>query len=815
MVELRCGLRGTTANEDAPFQFIVPANAFKDIDAGDSLSLSATLANGDALPDWLRFDAATRSFVGTPTNSDVGTLSVTLVATDSALASVSQTFALRVANVNDAPLLVMPLDPIATSEGMAFSATLPGDAFRDIDRGDTLSYSAALADGTPLPTWLAFDPATRTFTGTASEVNIGSVEVRVTATDSGGLSASGSFRLDVSPHAPVTLVGTSGNDILSGFSGNDTLDGGAGDDLLRGGAGDDTYVLRRGSGVDRIADTQGRNTLRVDVGLGKANLEAERMGDDLVIHVIGSSDTVVLDQWYSHIEGIDQMVFADGTRLDRNGIASLRSSAPMANADQISTHEDRGALRISAATLLANDTASNPADSLNVVSVGTSQSGASVKLADGQITYDIGQSFQKLAAGEIAYDRFSYTIVDQKGVSSTSVVNVSITGANDAPTTSNDVASAGEDRTQAVTGNVLNNDRDVDRDTVLRVASPGQIRGAYGTLALAADGSYRYTLNNASMAVQSLGREAQMDERFYYAASDGGTSTAGNLTVKVQGHNDAPVLLRSLNDQKLEKQKQFSWQVSGSSFYDVDRGDTLDYSATLADGSALPSWLQFDTKTRTFSGKAPKGDVALEVRVTATDRAASGSTGNSLSVSDVFKVTVGKAHDTHHHDSDDHGHGDSRRHQSSGVDGSPGDRENNRIRRGHSDKQDDGLDRWLAAATNSAREARDSPMIMPVPAGAAAASQSGMASGNNASSSSAGRSGSGSQSTLSRWARMDATLAKHLADNTDVSIGAAPLKGATVSPHLATGRDPLAALGHKADTLQSLKGLQEDIHKVK
>src|SRR5439155_1357539 len=39
--------------EDAPFSFVVPANTFADQDAGDTLTLSASLASGDPLPAWL------------------------------------------------------------------------------------------------------------------------------------------------------------------------------------------------------------------------------------------------------------------------------------------------------------------------------------------------------------------------------------------------------------------------------------------------------------------------------------------------------------------------------------------------------------------------------------------------------------------------------------------------------------------------------------------------------------------------------------------------------------------------------------------
>ena len=64
------------------WRFNVPAETFADADiaAGDVLTFSATLAGGTALPSWLSFDPATRTFTGTPGNGEVGTLSLKVMA---------------------------------------------------------------------------------------------------------------------------------------------------------------------------------------------------------------------------------------------------------------------------------------------------------------------------------------------------------------------------------------------------------------------------------------------------------------------------------------------------------------------------------------------------------------------------------------------------------------------------------------------------------------------------------------------------------------------------------------------------------------
>lgn len=96
--------------------------------------------------------------------------------------------------------------------------------------------------------------------------------------------------------------------------------------------------------------------------------------------------------------------------------------------------------------------------------------------------------------------------------------------------------------------------------------------------------------------------------------------------------NTAPVLSLALPDLIAAQGGQFSYTVPSNTFTDTDFGDVLTYSATLSDGSALPTWLNFDHTTLSFSG-IPTTQGTISVRITAKD------TGN-LMVSDTFDVTV-------------------------------------------------------------------------------------------------------------------------------------------------------------------------------
>jgi hypothetical protein len=241
-------LSDPSATQDAAFSFTVPADTFVDPDAGDSLSYGATLANGAALPAWLSFDAATLTFSGTPGNGDVGKLKIALTATDGGGAKAIDNFVLTVANVNDPPSVAHPLADQAVTAYQAFSFKLPADTFADPDAGDRLQYAASLVDGGKLPAWLHFNAAFRAFSGTPSNLDLASLDIRVTAQDRQGAAVSDDFTLAVAAnHHPVgnagpnRLDGTPAADTLEGGRGNDTLAGGDGNDVLIGGKGRDFF----------------------------------------------------------------------------------------------------------------------------------------------------------------------------------------------------------------------------------------------------------------------------------------------------------------------------------------------------------------------------------------------------------------------------------------------------------------------------------------------------------------------------------------------------------------------------------------------
>lgn len=263
------------AKAGTAFSYTVPANTVTDPDPWDSITYSIRMSDGSAVPAWLHFDPKTLVLSGTPGAGDVGTLKFVLRGTDNYGYWAGPYVNMTIGAPNRTPTLVSALADQSVAQGATFTYTVPSGAFSDPD-GDTLTYAATLADGSPLPTWLSFNAATRSFSGAAS--TLGTVSVKVIAKDAGNLSASDIFDITVSVQN-LTLNGTSGNDTLNGGAGNDTLNGQAGNDRLNGAAGNDT--LNGGSGADTMAGGSGNDTYVVD-STSDVVSELANEGTDLV-----------------------------------------------------------------------------------------------------------------------------------------------------------------------------------------------------------------------------------------------------------------------------------------------------------------------------------------------------------------------------------------------------------------------------------------------------------------------------------------------------------------------------------------------------
>ncbi|MCH6259452.1 putative Ig domain-containing protein, partial [Puniceicoccaceae bacterium K14] len=170
-----------------------------------------TLENGAPLPDWLTIDSETGELSGTPENGDVGNISITVTASDGE-ESASDTFTLSVENTNDGPTVSASIADVSTDEDSAFSLDVSSN-FSDEDLGDTLTYSATLENGDPLPAWITIDSDTGEVSGTPENGDVGDISITVTASD-GEESASDTFTVSVENTNDGPTVNTESTEML-------------------------------------------------------------------------------------------------------------------------------------------------------------------------------------------------------------------------------------------------------------------------------------------------------------------------------------------------------------------------------------------------------------------------------------------------------------------------------------------------------------------------------------------------------------------------------------------------------------------------
>jgi VCBS repeat-containing protein len=282
------------------------------------------------------------------------------------------------------------------------------------------------------------------------------------------------------------LFGKAGHDLIFGGAGNDDIDGGSGDDTLHGEAGDDE--IEGGSGNDTIYGGDGDDRI-----VGAA-------GDDL-LH--GNDD----DDWLFGGDGNDTISGGDGHDLllggsgddmlaGNSGIDLIDGGSGIDTAVFSGSLSDYTIFRLGPVTSVLHDGPGGPGSG-----------------ADGA---DLMVRVERLQFADVTIDLT----------------------ANNAPFAFDDAAALTEDDVAYDSGSasVLDNDFDFEGDTLTVI--PGAFAGTYGTLTLAADGTYDYVLNANA---QALAQGAVAQDSFSYTVSDGSASDTANLVFTIAGLNDAPV----------------------------------------------------------------------------------------------------------------------------------------------------------------------------------------------------------------------------------------------------------------------------------
>jgi Ca2+-binding RTX toxin-like protein len=597
-----------TVTEDTPWLFQVPANAFSDVDSG--LAYTATLADDSALPDWLSFDDTTQTFSGTPPLNFIGSLDIKVTASDGGHIA-SDTFTLTITLVNDAPIVGAPIADQSVEEDTTWSFRIPADAFSDVD-GDHLTYSASLSDGSDLPQWLSFDADNGTFTGTPPENATGTFDLTVIATD-GSFSASDTFRLTIIPVAdkPVLEKPIADQTIVE-----DTFW---------------SFEIPAGTFTDADSNLTLKATLT----------DGSRLPDWLIFDA--NARTFVGMPPSNFTGSLDLTVVAGDGSLSVFDTFTLTvtpaNDAPLVVtpiADQTIAEDQAWTFQL-------------PANAFSDAEGSTLA--YSAHLAGGALLPDW-----------LTFDEASRTFSGTPPLNFSGNLDITVTASDGSLQASDTFTLAVTSKNDGPVLDVPVSDQTIAEDTLWSFeVPPGTFSDLDSSLtytAILADGAGLPDWLSFDAATQRfsgippLNFHGTLDLKI--VANDGSSNAFDTFTLTITPVNDAPVLAVPIADQAIAEGADWSFQIPEGAFSDVDSG--LTYTATMPDGSALPTWVKFDESTRTFSGTSPLNQTgSLDFKVTASD--------GSVAVSDTFTLTIkpaatGPIADGHYDDLIEGGDGD-------------------------------------------------------------------------------------------------------------------------------------------------------------
>ena len=347
------------------------------------------------------------------------------------------------------------------------------------------------------------------------------------------------------------------------------------------------------SGSLELADIDGNNGFAIN-GLNRNDRFGEVLSDIGDVNNDGLDDLIVSAPKANNNNGFDDSYVIFGF----NGT----NATPTPADDAFTTDEDT-ALTLD---VLAND--SDPEnDPLTLSSVTQPTNGSITINADNTLSYTPDADFN-------GTDSFTYQVDDGNGGRASATVSLTVNPVNDAPVATDDSNVINEDSLPDVSGNVLSNDSDLEGDAlaVTRVAGTAigsePIQGQYGTLAVNADGSYTYTLDNDNPVVDALNDGETLTETFDYTVSDGSAAAVSQLAITINGATDgasARFAIAPANADQLEGDTgstPFTFTVLRTG--NVTGASTVDYAVDIT-GSDPVNFLDF------AGGMLPTGQVTF------------------------------------------------------------------------------------------------------------------------------------------------------------------------------------------------------------
>jgi large repetitive protein len=652
-----------TATEDV-FYGLNISGYFTDSDPGDSLTYSAT-----GLPDGLTINSTTGVVSGTPTNTAVGTRTITIFANDKNGGSTSTSFNLLVNNTNDAPTVVTAIADQAATEDSVFSFNV-STYFSDVDANDTLTYSA-----TGLPDGLSINASSGVISGTPTNDAVGTRNISITATDTSGSKATTNFKLIVANTNDAPTATTIANrnatedtffsmNVSSGF-----VDIDAGDTLTYSASElPDGLTINGTTGVISGTPTNNAVGLR-NVTVTATDSSGKTASTSFYINIANTNDaptvaeaiadqTATEDQSFSlnvknnfaDMDIGDTLTFSatglpDGLSINTNtgvisgsptnaavGIRNVSVTATDISGSKVSTSFKLTVANVNDAptvTSIANQNATEDAFfSMNVssyfadIDAGDTLTYGATGLPDGvTINPTTGVISGNPTNASVGTRNVTVTATDTSGNNANSSFNIIVANTNDAPTVVAPIAdqTAVEDAPFSLNTSLYFTD--IDGIDTLTYSATGLPSG------LTID------TNTGQISGNAL-NSAVGSRNVTVTINDGKGGTASNtFKLTVTNTNDAPTAASTLPNRTATEDAFFSTNVS-SFFSDPDVGDTLSFYATN-----LPKGLSINNATGVISG-FPTNEAVGNTTVTIT-----ASDGNGGTVSNSFVLTVANTND--------------------------------------------------------------------------------------------------------------------------------------------------------------------------
>ena len=600
-------LADQNAAQGTAFSYTIPAGAFTDKDVSGQNDTSAALEysavqaqSGAPLPAWLTFNPTTKTFSGTPTNSDFGTTSVKVTATDGTYSALDL-FDITIANV--APTLATPAtvtftdtvaaDTVAslTTSAVNRTGTLVG---QDIDSG-TLTYSIAgviensgayIKNGTYATLQVIKATGAYTLTPNAEAINklgYNTSETFTVAVTDGSLTTSKTLSVNI-----LGVDDTSANDNpkLTQIS---TLTGAQAQKAF-----EISYEMLAGNAD--AADRDAGQTLSFRIETVPNELTLTKNGTPVITGqgvTLGVGEKLV---WTPAVQGGALDVFTVKAVDSAGGVSEqavhvkvdVGAALPSSTNDSVTTLEDNNYVFTINDFGTYNDNDTTQIKDVTRVQITTLESAGALKYSsDGSVWSDVALnqiiSTADIAAGKLHFDpvqdangspyaTFGFKVGHADALSSDAyTVTVNVTAVNDAPTTTGDLQfNANEEGVNAdgsaqaavnpsgAASALMTHIADVD-STLFSISNAKEnsagsfaavtagstsasnglsVNGNYGTLVVGADGSYAYTVDQSKPVFNTLGENDFRTDEFTVKVSDGDKTVDQVLNIVIDGTDD-------------------------------------------------------------------------------------------------------------------------------------------------------------------------------------------------------------------------------------------------------------------------------------